>query len=334
MPATGRQHSRLNPFAMIARLTMLAACRLANRTLLALSIAAVLPAAGLAQDATAGRPLQAADINALPLRDGGAVVAYGSDSLQFGELRLPPGPGPHPLVVVIHGGCWYSPYASSRNSAPLAEALTDAGVATWNIEYRRYDQPGGGWPGTFTDVAQATDFVRMLAQTHALDTTRMVAIGHSAGAQLAAWLPTRSRLSPESPLYAKAPMALQGVVSLGGVMDMAEFQTRQQQTCGNPAVESVLGGLPATVPERYAAVSPSQRLPLGVPHVHVSGSRDRIAHPEAVEAFATAARAQGDEVSVVTLQGLGHHDVMAPISAGGQAAIDAVRQLLGITPRQ
>lgn len=117
-------------------------------------------------------------------------------------------------------------------------------------------------------------------------------------------------------------------------MDMAEFQTRQLQTCGNPAVESVLGGSPATVPERYAAVSPAERLPLGVPHVHVSGARDRIATPAAVEAFAAAARSQGDQVRVVTLNGLGHHDVMAPQTAGGRAAIEAVWQLLGINHRR
>ncbi len=310
----------------------------ARASVLALSVAAlplalsIAPLHGVhAQNAPAVKLLQPADINALPLRDNGTRMAYGSDSLQFGELRIPGGPGPHPLVIVLHGGCWYSPYASARNSAPLAEALTDAGMATWNVEYRRYDHPGGGWPGTFADVAKATDFVRELAKSHALDTTRIVAIGHSAGAQLAAWLPTRSRHRADSPLYAQAPLTVHGVVSLGGVMDMAEYQTRQLQTCGNPAVESVLGGLPATVPERYAAVSPAQRLPLGVPHVHVSGARDRIATPAAVESFAAAARAKGDQVRVVTVDGLGHHDVMAPQTAGGQAAIHAVRQLLGIS---
>ncbi len=291
------------------------------------------PSAGVpVQDHATTRLLRSTDINALPVSSSGTRISYGTDSLQFGELRLPSGSGPHPLVIVVHGGCWYSPYASARNSAPLADALTSAGMATWNVEYRRYDHPGGGWPGTFTDVAQATDFVRELARTHALDTTRIVAIGHSAGAQLAAWLPTRSRHSADSPLYAKAPLTLHGVVSLGGVMDMAEFQLRQQETCGNAAVESVMGGLPADVPARYEAVSPIQRLPLGIPHVHVSGSRDGIATPSVVDAFATAARAKGDNVRVVTVEGLGHHDVMAPQTAGGQAAIDAVRQLLGISP--
>jgi len=275
------------------------------------------------------RLLRPADVDTLPVRTPGVRLAYGPDSLQFGDLRVPEGPGPFPVAIVIHGGCWYSPYANLRNSAPLADALRDAGIATWNIEYRRYDHPGGGWPGTFRDVAQAADHVRRLATLHPLDTTRVVAIGHSAGAQLGAWLATRPRTDASSPLHAAEPLTLTGVVALGGVMDMREFQLRQGQTCGNPAIESVLGGLPDAVPERYRDVSPIERLPLGVPHVHVAGALDRIAPRAVVEAFAERARTLGDSVQVVTVPGLGHHDVMSPRTAGGQAALDAVRELLG-----
>lgn len=299
-----------------------------------LVVAALLPLhTGAAQDSPARpRLLRPADIDALPLATAGSRIAYGPDSLQFGELRVPTGTGPFPVAIVIHGGCWYSPYAAVRNAAPLADALAAEGIATWNVEYRRYDHPGGGWPGTFTDVGRAVDHVRTLAARFPLDTARVVAIGHSAGAQLAAWLPTRARLASDSPLHVAAPLTLTGVVSLGGVMDMREFQARQRQTCGNPAIESVLGGLPDAVPERYAAVSPIERLPLGVPHHHVAGERDLIAPRAVVDSFATRARAAGDRVTVTIVPALGHHDVMAPRSAGGRAAIDAVRTLLGLPP--
>ena len=293
---------------------------------LAVSVAASPPAVSplAAQEAPAPRLLRPADIDALPLRSEGVRIAYGTDSLQFGDLRLPEGPGPFPVAIVVHGGCWYSPYAAVRNAAPLADALTAAGIATWNIEYRRYDQPGGGWPGTFRDVASAADHLRTLARTAPLDTTRVAAIGHSAGAQLVAWLATRSRLPAESAIAGGAPMALTAVVSLGGVMDMAEFQARQLRSCGNPAVESVLGGLPNDVPERYAATSPIERLPLSVPHVHIAGERDQIAPREVVRTFADSARALGDSVEVITVPGLGHPDVMSPNTAAGRAAVDAV----------
>ncbi len=299
---------------------------------LALTSLSVTPRTLPAQDVPRPRLLRAGDVDTLPVRDAGVRIAYGSDSLQFGELRMPAGPGPHPVAIVLHGGCWFSPYASVRNSAPLAEALTEAGVATWNVEYRRYDHPGGAWPGTFRDVAMGADFVRTLAATYAIDTTRLIAIGHSAGAQLAAWLPTRKRLSPSSDVYVAAPISLAGVVSLGGVMDMREFQTRQTLTCGNPAIDSVMGGVPADLPERFRDVSPIERLPLGVPHTHVAGAMDRIAPRGTVDVFADSARALGDSVTVVTVPGLGHHDVMSPRTAAGRAAIDAVLTLLRTPP--
>ena len=115
-------------------------------------------------------------------------LTYGSTPLEFGELRLPKTPGPHPVAVLIHGGCWVDrlPGRDPRITGfeplrPFAAALTAAGVATWNIEYRRAGHRGGGWPGTFQDVASATDFLRKLAPKHDLDLTRVVLVGHSAG---------------------------------------------------------------------------------------------------------------------------------------------------------
>lgn len=286
------------------------------------------PVMAESQTAPRARLMRAGDIDTLPVRDAGVRIAYGDDSLQFGELRLPPGRGPFPVAIVVHGGCWYAPYANVRNAAPLADALTAAGVATWNVEYRRYDHPGGGWPGTFQDAARAADHVRALVATYPLDTMRVLAIGHSAGAQIAAWLATRARLEDRSALYVRAPLTLHAVVALGGVMDLVEYQRRQLETCGNPAIESVMGGLPSAVPERYREVSPIERLPLGVPHVHIAGALDRIATRVVTIVFADSARKRGDSAEVITVPALGHHDVMSPRSEAGKAAVEAVVRLL------
>src|SRR5262245_51125921 len=120
-------------------------------------------------------------------------IAYGGDPLQFGDLRLPSGPGPYPVAVVIHGGCWFNLFGLEQMDA-MSDTLTAAGVATWNIAYRRIGDPGGGFPNTLTDVGRAVDTVRELAPTYHLDLGRVITVGHSAGGHLALWVAARHRL--------------------------------------------------------------------------------------------------------------------------------------------
>ena len=126
------------------------------------------------------------DIPLLPSDPAVARIAYGPDANQFADLRLPPGAGPSPVIAIFHGGCW-AEFADLAYTAPLASALTREGWATWNIEYRRIHQPGGGWPGTFDDAARGVDALREAARQYPLDFSRVVVIGHSAGGQLALW---------------------------------------------------------------------------------------------------------------------------------------------------
>ena len=301
------------------------------------SLAPVTAAAqgGAAPGTPAPRLMRAGDVDTVPLRDAGVRIAYGRDSLQFGELRLPAGASNSnraPIAIIIHGGCWYSPYASVRNSAPLADALALSGVATWNVEYRRYNNPGGGWTGTFRDVANGADYVRTLAALYPIDTARIVLAGHSAGGQLALWLASRHSLDRTSPLFGGTPMPVRGVVSVGGIADLREFYGRERNTCGNPAVESLLGGIPDSVPARLRDASPIERLPLGVPSVHIAGDRDFIAPIAVREAYVTAATARGDKARAITIVGDGHFEAMTPYKSAGRAVIDAIRGLLDLPP--
>src|SRR5690348_11935492 len=130
---------------------------------------------------------------------------------------MPTGP-PRGVVVVVHGGFWRHAYDLSLGR-PLAADLAATGLAAWNIEYRRVGG-GGGWPATFDDVAAAVDALAgPVSSVHPLPLDRVVALGHSAGGQLAAWLSARPGLPPDAP-GAHPRVTLRGAVSQAGVLDL------------------------------------------------------------------------------------------------------------------
>ncbi|MGH8563060.1 MAG: alpha/beta hydrolase family protein [Gammaproteobacteria bacterium] len=251
-----------------------------------------------------------------------------SDPLQVGELRLPSGAGPFPVAIVIHGGCWVARFATLQNTAALADALREAGVATWNIEYRRLDDPGGGWPGTFTDVAAAADHVPTLAKQYPFDLSRVVVVGHSAGAHLALWLAARLRLPPGSPLYRDTPLRVRGVIALAGPGDLRNFTTYARDICGAPVVERLLGGTPQAVPERYAQASPMELLPLGTRQVLIVGAEDGVMPARARDAYIAAAIQAGDSAESVVVPGAGHFEVIAPSSPAWPIVRETILDLL------
>jgi len=252
-----------------------------------------------------------------------ARIPYGSDPLQFGDLRLPEAEGPHPVVVIIHGGCWRSQY-TIEHIGSFADALTRDGLATWTIEYRRVGDPGGGWPGTFLDVGAAIDHIHRLREEHALDISRVVVAGHSAGGHLALWAGARRKLT-DAALRGKDPLALKGVVSLAGVDNLR--RAIDEGVCDNMAAE-LLGGTPEEVPERYAVTSPIELLPLGVAQHLVSGARDPIV-PEAFgRDYCRAAREAGDEAVLTVIPDAGHFELIAPSTAAWRQVKKAIWEIV------
>ena len=263
------------------------------------------------------------EVLALKAPPADARIAYGPRPQQFGELWLPQGPGPHPVAIVIHGGCWSSEYGEGH-IRPVCAALARAGVAAWCLEYRRVGDEGGGWPGTFEDVARGADHLRVIAPARGLDLTRAVAVGHSAGGHLALWLAGRARLPAADPLRGPAPLPLRGVVALAPIPDLA--RAASEHVCGN-AVPDLLGGTPQAQPARYGTASPMALLPLGVPQEIVHGRADRIVPIGLSEAYVAAARGKGDTAHLVAVEGAGHFDVIAPTSKAWTAVEQAVGAL-------
>ncbi len=255
-------------------------------------------------------------------------VAYGPESLQFGDLYVPAErPGPHPTVILIHGGFWRNMYNLTLMNA-LAEDLTTRGIAAWNIEYRRVGDPGGGWPNSLLDVAAAADHLRALAPQYALDLTRVIAMGHSAGGHLALWLAGRQRIPQDSPLAgsdAQAPLRLAGAISQAGAVDLL---LSWRLKLGNNAAGELLGGSPTEYPERYAAASPAALLPLGVPVALVHGTADDIVPLRVSEEYMLAALAAGDQVNLIELEGVDHLALINPHAAAWTRTIEALEELL------
>ena len=270
-------------------------------------------------------PLTWAQFDALPLP--AAVppecrIAYGPAPQQFGELRLPAGTGPHPVIVLVHGGCWRNRYDLVYITR-LAAWFTERGWASWTIEYRRLGDEGGGWPGTLTDAGLALDALRGIAQQHPLDLGRVIASGHSAGGQLALWLATRERLSTASDLHAPQPLPVAGVLGLAAITDLDGFRIGPADTC-HAAVDPLMQGSPDAVPAHYADASPLRRLPLAVPVALVQGDHDDTVSAESVRRFADAASAAGDAVRLWALPAAGHFDVAVSTPASHDALVEAL----------
>ena len=253
-----------------------------------------------------------------------ARIPYGDATHQFGDLRLPRGEGPHPVVVVVHGGFWRARY-DLEHVGHLCADLTSRGYATWSLEYRRVGHPGGGWTGTFEDVALGTDYLRTLATRHPLDLGRVVVLGHSAGGHLALWLAGRGRLQPGQPLHTSRPLEPRGAVSLAGVVDLERAHALR---LGDGIVESFLGGTPEQVPERYRLASPAALLPLGVKQVLVHGAEDTIVPLTLSTEYHARATRLGDCVRLVSLPGAEHFEVIDPRAKEWPRVVEAVASLL------
>ncbi len=128
-----------------------------------------------------------------PRPEPDSTHAYGPDQMQKADLWLPAGDGPHPTVLMVHGGCWQTEIADRRIMNWIADDLRKRGIAVWNIDYRGVDRAGGGYPGTFADAAAAADALAGQAERHRLDLRPLVAVGHSAGGHLALWLAARAQ---------------------------------------------------------------------------------------------------------------------------------------------
>ena len=275
------------------------------------------------------------DVLTRPAPPPDLVIRYGNGPDHVADVRLPvtrpaAGSPPAPLVIFLHGGFWRAAYDRSH-TGPMANALAAAGYAVCVPEFRRTGQPGGGWPGTFDDVAAAVDRSPALVSEAAgpgMIAGPALLAGHSAGGQLALWAAGRHLLRPDSVWHLTASRA-RGVVVLAGVSGLADCY---DQGLGDGAAGALMGGGPGRHPQRYRDADPAVLLPLGCPVRLVHGTLDDVVPVAMSRGYAAIGRAAGDDTTVAELSGASHLDLIDPLSPAWPQVMAAFQALAPIVP--
>jgi len=280
--------------------------------------AAARPGALLTWDAFLARPRPAPD----------RTIRYGEHERQVVDVYLPTGAGPHPVVVMIHGGCWSAPWDRTLMNW-ASDDLRGRGIAVWNIDYRVIEN-GNGYPHIFDDAWAAIHALSIRGRALGLDPRRVAAIGHSAGGHLALWYTARRRSwSPPRSADGIAPPKLRAVISLGGIPDLELAERPPGTGCGTEVIGQLIGrGLPGRR-DPFVETSVPRMGPLGVPQVLINGAQDRIIPTHFAEDYAGKMRAKGDDVRVRLIERTGHVELIAPESAAWMAAVEEIQRALG-----
>ena len=243
------------------------------------------------------------DALALPQPPADCTVPYGLLPAQRGDLRLPREVTSAPLVVLLHGGCWEASVDRGHLSL-FAEALRARGVASWNVEYRRVGEDGGGWPGTFDDARAALAQLPALAAAHPVDLSRVLLLGHSAGAHLALWL---ASVDP-------AVSALRGVLALAPLTDLTREHLRGFcRRAGGALVEGIDPDADVSRVLASPALMPPPRVPVRV----LDAAHDAVVAGSHGERYLAA---HPQRVTRAVIPDAGHFELIAP----GQGACDVV----------
>ncbi len=171
------------------------------------------------------------------------------------DLYVPPGPGPHPVLVFVHGGGWRFGDRQQILSSyvKLGRRLAANGVMGVVISYRL--SPRFKHPAQIRDVARAIGWTLSRAADFGGDPNRVYVMGHSAGAQLVALAATDPRWLAE---VSASPSQLKGVIGVSGPYDV-EHLGRSTLFGGLSMVIPTFGSSPAVwrdaMPANHLAAS-------------------------------------------------------------------------------
>ena len=235
------------------------------------------------------------------------------------DLYRPATGGPHPAVLLIHGGGWDA--GSREMERPFAKRLAAAGFVAVPVSYRLGE--AGRFPAALHDLKAAVRWLRAHAAAHGIDPARIGAVGGSAGGQLAALLGATNGVAalegplsdgranpPEEPEPVERPgepslsplsSTVQAVVDIDGLADFTADALVAQQIAKPSAPTRFLGGSFAERAETWRAASPLTHVgPASAPTLFLNSTAPTPLRPGR-EAMAKKLRSLGigAEVAVV-----------------------------------
>ena len=241
-----------------------------------------------------------------------AYAAPGGDTLRL-DLALPGGEGPHPVVMLLHGGGWEAGGRESMHEA--MRTLVARGYAAVPVSYRLTRAPANVFPAAVQDVRCAVRWLKAHAREHGLDAGHVGVLGFSAGAHLASMLGTTADVSaldaPEdgSPepgcLTSDGAPDVQAVVSVAGPQDLRVrgSYTREQARL----VTNFLGVFPGNATGLAELASPIAHVGAGsAPFLLVQGASDDLVPPNHARRMRAALQGAGVAATLLELRGVGH----------------------------
>jgi acetyl esterase/lipase len=224
---------------------------------------------------------------------------YGKRALRL-DLYLPiDSQKPVPGVIVIRGGGWT--VNNRKESAHVASALAERGVAAASIEYRTADE--AAFPGAVQDVKAAIRWVRANAKQYGISPDVIGTLGGSSGAHMA----LLSGLASDRDLEGNGgnkntSSRVQAVVAMAAPTDLLRLDAG-----GRSVVARFLHASPAQNPKLWARASPINHVQAGGASILLMhGTADENVLPEQSSTFAELYRKAGGQVELVLLERAPH----------------------------
>jgi acetyl esterase/lipase len=279
---------------------------------------------GIENSMTTSNNTQMGGAETVDLRPGLTYATHDGVALQ-GDLYLPKGVGPFPVLVAVHGGGWvqgarsafqyWGPYLAARGYALLA------------ISYRFAKSGQKTFPQAVQDVLAAVQYVRGTAREHRLDAERVGLLGASAGANLAALAalgggaPVIADGYPQD-AHAKLSTKVKVLIGVYGVYDVMEMWQRYNlQSPRENNIEKFIGVSPLDDRRPYFDASPISYATAGNNKIAVMlacGTHDDLVNKETqTDAFLLALKQAGFFVRTCILQGAPHYWMNDPIDEPG-----------------